>query len=230
MNTAHEYALVYPDTVCHVQSILTPDDFALLISRAFDLVCVLQAPVPDLEIWRQQDGQWVPLLCAADAKPMACLTSKKDTRLLETQSRHLKLGSQVIRLYRRWTLRLRRLRQPSGDSAIKGDAAAIAAIAVLTDKMALVDQLIRSFPNPQGEQVFTYTVLRGYSPEKVAQSMHYSESTIHRMWRRLKIHIGSELMSTLSDDQLRDLRIEIDHELTLPLVKTRGIHGGSRRD
>lgn len=212
------FAIVYPDRVREVDSSLPPEALSALVGQALDLMVVFEIPVPDVQIWQQEEGMWHPLFGARHAKPTLHLSVPTHVKIQEADQRYLKLGTQAVRLYRLWKWQHKsaeaQLRKIACGGFVQGSAPVkdhLVDIAdVLIRKMGVIDDIVGDFSDLRLQTVFDYTVMCRYSPQKIADLLHYSVSTVHRNWRLAKIWLGHGLESRLSPEQRTDFLAEIE--------------------
>lgn len=206
MDRCHRFAVVYPDRVREVDSFLSAEAFAALVGQALDLMVVFEVPVPELQIWRLQDDVWHPVFGADQQEPTSQLTSQTQALVRRLDKEYLRLGDQTVRLYRLWKWQLKAAEKQMRKRVSHEQDGQLVRLQMemedLTQKIGIINDIVESFSEPLLADVFDFTVLKQYSPQKIADLLHYSLSTVHRQWRQVKIMIGYGLKTRLSQEEL----------------------------
>lgn len=211
------FAIVYPDRVREVDSSMPPEALAALVGQALDLLAVFEIPVQDVQIWQKDDALWHPVFGADHEKPTEQLRTEQQTTMRHTDQHYVRLGQQAVRLYRLWQWQRKSYQTQMNKNAAANERSAVQfqspggeRMAVLSRKIALIDDIVQDFSDPRLRTVFDYSIHQHCSAQRIATDLHYSLSTVQRSWRQAKMGIGHGLESRLSPAQLSDFRAEIE--------------------
>lgn len=143
------------------------------------------------------DTNWKPLYGVNESLPTF---ETSDVPLVDIE-RFVKLADYVINEYKRWDSEIEAIYRYKARR--QSDRKRLVA---LTKRLGLVDEVVSRLTDPLWQEGFERVVRKREKHVAVSLDLNFAERTWKRVWYKIRVELGRELMTTLTLDELRELR------------------------